>query len=169
MVFWLAVVLGHRRSDRCTGLRRPAHGHPRHAWRLTQSSADGLSLNRYQELLDADAFNGPSAVRIVQIFGSWSRAADVAGVPSGPTPNRLYSSQWSDGQILAFVVRYLATPHTTGSFAGWDPWRREYAPEAPSSALLRLCLGEWSDIKALALASVVADGGSDTQSPDEHA
>lgn len=132
----------------------------RQAWRLTQSRADGLSLNRYQELLDAEAITGPSAVRIVQIFGSWSRAADLAGIPSGRTPNRNYSSHWSDGEILAFVVRYLQTPGTTGTFSGWDPWRREHEPDAPSSALLRLRLGKWSGIKALALASASSEPGS---------
>jgi hypothetical protein len=129
----------------------------RQAWQLSRSTAEGLSYSRYQQLLDEGSISGPSAVRVVQVFESWRRATDLAGVPSGRTPNREYESKWSDGEILAMVVRYLEDPATKGTFAGWDPWRRENAPDAPSGGLLRLRLGPWSQVKALALASSAAN------------
>lgn len=123
----------------------------RAAWALSAHTAAGLSYKRYQDLMDRGDITGPSAVRVVQIFGSWSRALDLAGVPAGATPRRDYSSHWSDGEILAAVGRYLNDPDTTGSFSGWDEWRRSNAPEAPSGALVRNRLGKWSQVKAQAL------------------
>jgi len=124
----------------------------RAAWRLTAHSATGLSYKRYQDLIDQGDITGPSAVRIIQIFGSWSQALDLAGVPAGKIPRRDYSSLWTDGQILAAVAQYLDDPATSGSYAGWDEWRRVNDPAAPSGALMRNRLGKWSDVKARALA-----------------
>ena len=133
----------------------------RGAWALTRDSADGLSGNRYQELVDSGHVDGPSAARLVQRFGSWSRAVDLASVPAGRTPQRDYSSDWTDGELLAFVVSYLADPDARGTYAGWDQWRRVNAPSAPSGALLRLRMGKWSSIKAMALASSATSPADD--------
>jgi hypothetical protein len=122
----------------------------RHAWQLTQESASGLSYSRYQELLNGGQISGASAVRIVQMFGAWSTATEQADVPSGRVPDRSYSSHWSDADVLAYVLRYLKDPESSGSFAGWDGWRRTNEPKAPSGALMRARFGKWSTIKALA-------------------
>jgi transposase len=128
------------------------------AWRLTRPTADWLSFKRYQELLDSGAFEGPSGASITQRFGTWSRACGLAQVPAGQTPRRVYESNWTDGEIIALVVRYLSTPGTTGTFGGWDGWRQEHAPHAPSGAMLRNRLGKWSEVKSLALASAASQG-----------
>jgi DNA-binding transcriptional MerR regulator len=130
----------------------------RQAWRLTSPTAEWLSHKRYGELLDSGAFEGPSGARITQRFGTWSRACDLARVPAGKTPRRVYESNWTDGEIIALVVQYLSTPGTTGTFGGWDAWRQEHAPHAPSGAMLRNRLGKWSEVKALALASAASQG-----------
>lgn len=122
----------------------------RQAWQLTRDAAPGLSYSRYQDLLDSGQVSGASAVRIVQMFGAWSTATEQAGVPSGRVPARSYSSHWSDQDVLAYVLRYLRDPESSGSFAGWDEWRRNNEPKAPSGALMRARFGKWSTIKALA-------------------
>lgn len=123
----------------------------RQAWALMQGKADALTYAKYNELVHEGEVDGPTSVRILQIFGSWQTAADKAGVPAGKKPRRDYASKWTDDEILADIRRYLADPNTRGSFAGWDPWRREHAPTAPSGAMLRVRMGQWSDLKARAL------------------
>lgn len=125
----------------------------REAWSVTQDSAPGLSCAHYQELLDTQRVAGASAARVVQVFGTWSKATELAGIPSGRRSDRTYSSHWCDADVLAYVLRYLRDPETSGAFAGWDEWRRTNAPQAPSGALMRARLGKWSTIKALAVAT----------------
>lgn len=129
----------------------------RTAWSQRMDGSSGLSAKRYQELLATGLIVGPSAVRVIQVFGSWSRALDLAGVPTGRVPNRDYASHWTDGDILAAVGRYLHDPGTNGSYAGWDEWRRVEAPSAPSGGLIRNRLGKWSQVKALALAAAAGE------------
>lgn len=132
----------------------------RKAWDLVKHETGHLSFARYQSLVDTGAVQGPSAVRVIQVFETWRRAAEFAGVPAGQVPNRAYGSNWTDGEILSAVVRYLEDPSTRGTFAGWDEWRRGNAPDAPSGALVRIRLGQWSRVKALALEASAARAGS---------
>ncbi|MFA7323647.1 MAG: hypothetical protein WC005_04735 [Candidatus Nanopelagicales bacterium] len=123
----------------------------RAAWELAMPTATGLSSNRYQELVHDGAVSGPSAVRILQRFGTWAAAAQAAGVPTGTRPHRTYESAWSDEELLDHVGAYLSDPQTTGSYVGWEAWRKTNAPGAPSGPTLRNRLGSWSDIKRHAL------------------
>ena len=124
----------------------------RQAWQQISGSADALSYAKYSELVSSKVIDGPTAVRVLQVFSSWADAVNKAGVPVGKKPNRNFTSAWTDEQILDDVRRYLADPSTRGSFAGWDAWKKANAPQAPSGAMIRNRLGNWSDIKAQALA-----------------
>lgn len=124
----------------------------RDAWHQINGSTDALSYAKYSELVSSKQVDGPTAVRVLQVFGSWAEAAERAGVPAGKKPNRTFTSAWTDEQILGDVRRYLADPSTRGSFAGWDAWKKANAPQAPSGAMIRNRLGNWSEIKAQALA-----------------
>jgi len=123
----------------------------RQAWAQVSGSADALSYAKYSELVTSKQVDGPTAVRVLQVFGTWADAAERAGVPAGKKPNRTFTSAWTDEQIFDDVRRYLADPSTRGSFAGWDAWKMANAPQAPSGAMIRNRLGNWSDIKARAL------------------
>ncbi len=123
----------------------------RQAWAQVSGSTDALSYAKYSELVSSKQIDGPTAVRVLQVFGSWADAAERAGVPAGKKPNRTFTSAWTDDQILDDVRRYLADPSTRGSFAGWDAWKKANAPQAPSGAMIRNRLGNWSDIKVQAL------------------
>jgi hypothetical protein len=123
----------------------------RRSWDVVKSSSTGLSYDKYRELVGSGQIDGPSAPRILQRFGTWIAAAGLAGVPTGTRPNRTYESTWTDSEILTYVARYLGDPATSGSFAGWDAWKKGNAPSAPSGPTLRNRIGSWSDIKRRAL------------------
>lgn len=125
----------------------------RQAWAAlsTTESVTSLSYARYNQLVHDEIIEGPSSVRVLQVFGSWADAAERAGVPAGKKPNRTFTSAWTDEEILADVRRYLADPNTRGSFAGWTAWKKVNAPQAPSGAMILNRLGNWSEIKARAL------------------
>lgn len=125
----------------------------RQAWAIisSQQGLPALSYARYNQLVHDEIIEGPTSVRVLQVFGSWADAAERAGVPAGRKPNRTFTSAWSDEEILNDVRRYLADPSTRGSFAGWDAWKKANAPRAPSGAMIRNRLGNWSEIKATAL------------------
>lgn len=111
-----------------------------------------LGAADYEDLRRAGEVRGPSAARIVQIYGNWSAACHRAGVEPTQPRRRTYQSKWTDDDMLGFVRDYLSSPGCRGTFGGYDSWRRQAGVEAPSSALLRGRLGSWSDIKRKALA-----------------
>jgi len=124
----------------------------RHAWDVVKGNSTGLSYDKYRELISSGQIDGPSAPRILQRFGTWVAAAGLAGVPTGTRPNREYESAWTDDEILQHIARYLDDPATSGSYAGWDGWKKVNAPNAPSGPTVRNRIGSWSDIKRRALA-----------------
>lgn len=121
------------------------------AIRTTATFAYPVSGVDYDRLLLSGEVRGPSVARIVQRFGNWGNACRCAGVEPTPPRRPHYQSKWTDEDLLAFVRDYLHAPGSSGTFAGYDPWRREVACSAPSSALLRARLGSWGDIKRKAL------------------
>ena len=127
------------------------YGALRRSWEVVKSTSPGLSYDKYRELVSSGQIEGPSAPRILQRFGTWVAAAGLAGVPTGTRPNRSYESAWTDAEILAYVADYLDDPRTSGSFAGWDVWKKVHAPSAPSGPTLRNRIGSWSQIKQRAL------------------
>lgn len=124
----------------------------RDAWLHVQHSVLALSHALYDELVRDKRVDGPRASRVIQVFGTWNEACAQAGVPSGLRPRRKYKSLWTDEEILAAVHRYLLDPTSTGSYSGWDFWRRVNAPEAPSGQTLRNRFGSWTQAKSSALA-----------------
>lgn len=112
-----------------------------------------LGAGDYEDLLRAGEVRGPSAARIVQLYGNWSAACHRAGVEPTQPRRESYQSKWTDDDMLGFVRDYLRSPECRGTFGGYDPWRRRAGVEAPSSALLRGRLGSWSAIKRKALAT----------------
>lgn len=110
-----------------------------------------LSAGAYEELLRSGEVSGPSAARIIQRYGNWSSACRLAGVEPTPPRRQHYQSKWTDDDLLGFVRDYLAAPGSSGTFYGYDDWRRGSTAGAPSAALLRTRLGSWGDIKRKAL------------------
>lgn len=110
-----------------------------------------LSWARYEELVRSGQVEGPSGARVIQRFHTWADACRAAGIRSGAPPKRDYTTRWTDDDMLALVVEYLADPAESGTYAGWDRWRARHRPEGPSAQTLRNRLGTWAQIKAEAL------------------
>lgn len=109
-----------------------------------------LTAKAYGELIEIGEVIGPSIPRINQIFGTWTLACAAAGVECGQAPQRVYQSRWSDEDILQFVKKYLTDPNQKKSFQNYDLWRKEFAPDGPSSATIRNRFGTWTNAKRAA-------------------
>ncbi|MEE6272108.1 Z1 domain-containing protein [Georgenia sp. MJ206] len=109
-----------------------------------------LSRNGYQQLVDEGEVRGPSAARIEQIYG-WASACRMAGVESPRRDGRDYQSHWTDDDLWHYAKKYIEHAGPTATFHGYDEWRGEHAPSAPSSGVLRGRLGRWNDIRRTVL------------------
>ncbi|MGO1317662.1 MAG: Z1 domain-containing protein, partial [Cellulomonadaceae bacterium] len=105
-----------------------------------------LSRNVYQKLVDEGEVQGPSAARIDQLFG-WAKACDMAGVERTQRPGRDYQSAWTDDDLWHFARAYIEQAGPTATYLGYDVWRVDRAPGAPSSGVLRGRLGRWNEIR----------------------
>lgn len=104
----------------------------------------------YDKLRRSGEVDGPSAVRIIQVFGSWSAACEMAGVPSPPSLRAEYSRRWTDEELVEYLAAFLTVTTATG-IDKFDMWCREDEAR-PSSGTVRNQLGlSWSDAKDAAL------------------
>ena len=92
----------------------------------------------------------PSAVRILQRYGTWNHACLAAGIPvvqqrltSGPAP------RWTDQQIVGWVARFVADAEAGTSYAAYSLWCVAY-PEAPGPQTVRNRLGGWNAARSAA-------------------
>lgn len=107
-------------------------------WPLTRSA--------YQQLVDEGEVQGPSVGRIEQLYG-WAAACDLAGVERSQRPGRGYQSAWTDDDVWHFARAYIEQHGPTAAFHGYDVWRSEHSPDAPSSGVLRARLGGWNEVR----------------------
>ncbi|WP_164983782.1 Z1 domain-containing protein [Cellulomonas endophytica] len=106
-----------------------------------------LSSTAYDDLLRVGEVQGPSAVRIGQVYGSFSAACEAAGVEPVRAPRDDYQSRWTDTELLDWVADYLRAPGSSGSFSGYEAWRAVHGSDAPSGGTLRNRYGAWSAVK----------------------
>jgi len=115
-----------------------------------------LTTSEYSRVVQVGLVSGPSLPRIWQYFGSWTEACGAADVEPGETFRPDYSSKWSDGDLLSFVSKFLASDETSSSIGVYDRWTWKF-DDAPSGGTLRNRLGSWSKIKRSAIEILVAD------------
>ncbi len=109
-----------------------------------------LSSDGYDELLRRGFIKGVTSVRIGQIFGSWRRACEIAGVeaPKAARPN--YESKWTDQELAEAVARFLTASEYRGAHHRYDEWRRDTGSDddTPSSGTLKNRLGpSWKAVR----------------------
>jgi hypothetical protein len=127
------------RADVLDGLRRAA------AWLGTETMSTAGYDKAYRTLGGM-----PSGVRVLQVFGTWNAALTEAGLPINvQNRNRTYARTWTDGEMLQFVVDYLAEEASTGSYADYGDWARTRG--APSPQTIRNTFGSWTSAKSAAL------------------
>jgi hypothetical protein len=109
-----------------------------------------LSGSAYQRLVSKGEVSGPSRALIDKRLGSWTRACELAGVEPDRVAHAGYQSRWTDADLLSYVVAYLRSARSPGTYSGYVAWAREQA-DAPSGPSLRKRLGGWGTIKRAAL------------------
>ena len=90
-----------------------------------------------------------SPTLVIRRFGSWNEACLRAGLATNTT--RSTSRRWTDEAVIEIVASYLASPGSTGSFAGYSEWARQQ-DGVPSGATLRQRFPRWSEVKQRAQA-----------------
>lgn len=98
---------------------------------------------------------GPSGVRIIQRFGTWRAACIAAGVAMGKRPRGDYHRNWTDSEVLGYVVQYFSEPAARGSYGDYTKWASSSA-RAPSGPTVRNYLGTWRTVKQAALTMLAA-------------
>lgn len=114
-----------------------------------------LSTNTFDDLIARGFINSVSSMRIMQIFGSWRAACELAGVeaPKPIRPN--YERRWTERELAEVVARYLMEPQFRGAIQHYDSWRQQVqnADEIPSSGTLKNYLGRsWITVRNRGLA-----------------
>lgn len=100
-----------------------------------------LSVGKYDKV--RATFEGPSAIRLIQRFGSWSAACEAAGVRCGDA-KRSYAKKWTRDQIVVLVRQYLAQAGKV-SFVDFSLWLKK-VKDAPSPATCRNVGISWSSL-----------------------
>lgn len=110
-----------------------------------------LTVLKYRRLIESGTIKGPTVALFWQRFGSWVNACDLAGVEYGDAL-REYDRTWTDRDLLRFV-RWFMFQRKDGrwSIQNFETWSKEPEVEGPSTGILRLRLGTWSEIRVLAL------------------
>jgi hypothetical protein len=124
---------------------------------LQQAATMAFPLTKadYDDLREQKYFDGPSSARMLQIFGSWRKACDAAGVESGKSARQAGSHRrWSRDEFVETVAQFLVDPRFTGRADQYDQWRKSHPASADlpsaSSTLNNLRI-PWSQIRDRAL------------------
>jgi len=110
-----------------------------------------LSGPGFDELINSNLVTCVSRVRILQIFGTWSRACELAGVESLTPVRPSYDRIWSQTDLWEYLMDFVLDPDASHSVGEYDKWARDRPGDRPSSGTLRNYLGQWSEILAVAL------------------
>jgi hypothetical protein len=109
-----------------------------------------LSSDGYDDLLRRGFIKGVTSVRIGQIFGSWRRACEIAGVEAPKARRSNYESRWTDQELAEVVALFLTASEYRGAHHRYDEWRRDTGndDDTPSSGTLRNRLGPgWKAVR----------------------
>lgn len=136
VIVWRSPVVRQQYSDKeiFTALRKAA-----------KLAGQPLSVGKYDAV--RDDVDGPSAIRIIQRFETWSAACDAARVKPGMA-KRSYTQQWSEKDVIGWVRRYLKASKNP-TFADFTEWLRDQKG-APSGQTARNIAGSWSEMKGKA-------------------
>lgn len=103
-----------------------------------------VTVTKYTDLRD-QIDHAPSAIRIIQRYGTWKAACVDAGVTPGEA-KRTYTQKWTRKQVLGWVALYLKVAKRP-SYADFSRWLQKQKG-APSAQSARNIAGSWSEMKA---------------------
>ena len=109
-----------------------------------------LSGDDYDDLVRRGFVKGVSSMRIIQIFGSWRAACELAGVEAPEAVRQNYERRWTERELAEAVARYLSEPEYRGANHRYEEWRRSnlITDEIPSMGTLKNYLGRsWTSVR----------------------
>lgn len=121
------------------------------AIRLASTFEYPLSGPGFDELIESQLLECVSRVRILQIFGSWSNACELAGVESNASVRTSYDRTWTETDLWEYLIDFLLSTQSSNASGNYDNWAREKPGDRPSIATLRNYLGQWNEIVGIAL------------------
>jgi hypothetical protein len=110
-----------------------------------------LSHGDYEKLVEIGEIKGPSVPLIYKRFGSWTNACEKAGIETNKPVRSEYVLDYSDEEIINFLMRYFSEEHTIGSIEDYEKWRRAQNDKIPSIGLIRNRIGNWGIVKEIVL------------------
>jgi hypothetical protein len=113
-----------------------------------------LSHGEYEKLVDMGEIKGPSVPLIYKRFGSWTNACHEAGIETNKPVRSEYVRDYSDEEILNFLMRYFNEEDTIGSIEDYEKWRMAQNSKVPSIGLIRNRIGNWGAVKEIVLKKI---------------
>jgi hypothetical protein len=113
-----------------------------------------LSHGEYEKLVDIGEIKGPSVPLIYKRFGSWTNACHEAGIETNKPVRSEYVRDYSDEEILNFLMRYFNEEDTIGSIEDYEKWRMAQNSKVPSIGLIRNRIGNWGAVKEIVLKKI---------------
>jgi hypothetical protein len=113
-----------------------------------------LSHGDYEKLVDMGEIKGPSVPLIYKRFGSWTNACHEAGIETNKPVRSEYVRDYSDEEILNFLMRYFNEEDTIGSIEDYEKWRMAQNSKVPSIGLIRNRIGNWGAVKEIVLKKI---------------
>jgi hypothetical protein len=111
--------------------------------------ASPLSYVSFDRIRKENNIDAPSAVRILQRFGTWTNACEQAGVKSGMTMRGDYHRNWTESEMIDWLANFL-TQSSTSSHEAYNEWSKSQ-PGAPGGQTIRNTIGSWVECCELAL------------------
>lgn len=108
-----------------------------------------LSYVSFDRLRKEQNIDAPSAVRILQRFGTWKKACEQAGVKSGHTVRSNYHRNWTEEEMINWLATFMRQS-STSSHDAYNQWSKNQVG-APGGQTIRNTIGSWAECCELAL------------------
>ncbi len=108
-----------------------------------------LTRENYDSFRTDGVVSGPSGIRIIQIYGKWKTACELAGVTSGEAMRCNYKKNWTREEMAEYVSLFLTFAQSS-SAESYDDWARKEVG-APSFGTVRNEFESWSNARNEAL------------------
>jgi hypothetical protein len=111
--------------------------------------ASPLSYVSFDRIRKEHNIDAPSAIRILQRFGTWKNACEQAGVQTGQTMRSKYQRNWTEEEMIQWLATFMRQS-TTSSYAAYNEWSKNQ-DGVPGGQTIRNLVGSWVECYELAL------------------
>lgn len=121
------------------------------ALKLAEAFESPISAPMYRHLVESGLVKGPGPQTVATRFGSWKKACELADVTYNEPVRAYYEKQWTEDEMLLYVVEFLRHESFGIGIQSYDEWRIETMSNAPSGAHVRKHFNTWINTKNQAL------------------